>query len=162
MEATLNAAMKDWIDRCVKQHREDPGQPLPEVPALFGQIDQSTPTQPAPSPRLAMDGDPPTSESETKRAQELRKARLTRLDQELTSLTNQQRDRLLCRAVARELWALNPARTIVDVTGHPRIEALTGGSWGGRDTIRNWIKDLDPRPASSKPGPRPKTELKSP
>lgn len=48
--------------------------------------------------------------------------------------------------------------TIKDITGHESIQRFGNGKlYTGRDTIRNWIKDLDPRKAEEKVG-RPKNQ----
>lgn len=87
-------------------------------------------------------------------AEEARADKLLRLDGELADLSPRDRDRLLCRLVARELWLADPKRSIASIAKDSRIVSVTGGAWSGRDTIRNWIKDLDPRSAQEKTGPR--------
>lgn len=67
-------------------------------------------------------------------------------------------DRELCRAIASTLWLIDSKMTIKDITGHESIQRFGNGKlYTGRDTIRNWIKDLDPRKAEEKVG-RPKNQ----
>jgi len=61
--------------------------------------------------------------------------------------------RIKCREVAEKLWAEDPTLTIVDMTYKDEINALFDGKSYVEDTIRNWIKDLNP---NRSPGRRPK------
>lgn len=72
-------------------------------------------------------------------------------------LTNQQRTRLLCRHFAQELWERQHSLTITDIENHDLLQEWAGAKhYKAKETVRNWIRDLDPRPAEMKPGPRPK------
>ncbi|MFK5950221.1 MAG: hypothetical protein QM500_15760 [Methylococcales bacterium] len=77
---------------------------------------------------------------------------------ETKNTTNQrlkvnQEDRISCRAIAQTLWDTNPELTIEGITKHPHILIYGNGKqYKGRDTIRNWIKDLDPRSTNDKVG----------
>lgn len=54
-------------------------------------------------------------------------------------------DRKLCRAIAQTLWLSEPKLTIKAVCEHEAIQRFGNGRlYPGRDTIRNWIKDLSP------------------
>jgi hypothetical protein len=71
-------------------------------------------------------------------------------------LDTKQKHRLLCREIAALLWRENPARTIADLSRDPAIRNIGGGKYYNDDkTIREWIKDLDPRPETMKKGGRP-------
>jgi len=62
-------------------------------------------------------------------------------------------DRISCRAIAQALWDTNPELTIEDIKNHRHIQVIGNGKqYKGRDTIRNWIKDLDPRPIDERIG----------
>lgn len=59
----------------------------------------------------------------------------------------------LCRAVAQTLWHLNPALTAEDIIKHHAIlEFGAGKNYGGKNTIRDWIREVDPRPPEKKRG----------
>lgn len=68
-----------------------------------------------------------------------------------------QRTRILCRYTANKLWSETPDRTIEDISNDELIQEFCGGKYyAGKDTIGSWIKDLDPRSADKKRGPKPK------
>lgn len=72
--------------------------------------------------------------------------------------SNTHLDRELCRAIASTLWLLNPTLTIADIVKHDAIQRFGNGrQYTGKNTIRNWIKDLDPRPEEKRVG-RPKAK----
>lgn len=57
-----------------------------------------------------------------------------------------------CRLVAQVLWSLSPTMTIQAVIEHPATQTIAGGMhFKGKNTIRDWIKDLDP-PGRTKRG----------
>jgi|SRR3569623_389820 len=65
-------------------------------------------------------------------------------------------DKHACRAVAMTLWHMDPNMTIEAVTKHRGIQQFANGAqYGGRSTLREWIKDLDPRDPKKRIG-RPK------
>lgn len=71
-------------------------------------------------------------------------------------LSDKQKHRLLCREIAKELWRADPTRTIANICRDDGIQTYGGGRYyTGADTLREWIKDLDPRPDESKKGGRP-------
>lgn len=68
-------------------------------------------------------------------------------------------DKELCRAIAATLWSEYPEMTIAAITSHKAIQQYgNGAQYRDKDTIRNWIKDLDPRPENERRG-RPKKEI---
>jgi len=75
-------------------------------------------------------------------------------DEKITHrLKSNQEDRISCRAIAQTLWDTNPELTIEDIKNHRHIQVIGNGKqYTGRDTIRNWIKELDPRPIEEKVG----------
>lgn len=78
-----------------------------------------------------------------------------------TKLTTNQQDRELCRAIAQTLWSIYPEMTIVEITNHPAIQQYGNGRlYPGRDTLRNWVKDLNPKPVNQRRG-RPKKRPES-
>lgn len=73
-------------------------------------------------------------------------------------LSNAQRSRLMARQTAKELWRRNPLLTIAEIERHDFIQKICGAAhFSDKDTVRNWIKDLDPRPPEAKKG-RPKKQ----
>jgi len=66
-----------------------------------------------------------------------------------------QRHRQAVRTVARELWKHQPYLNIVQIAEHEAIIRACDGKRYEEKTIREWIKDLDPRPAGKRGG-RPK------
>ncbi|MCC5858609.1 MAG: hypothetical protein JJT90_10665 [Ectothiorhodospiraceae bacterium] len=67
-----------------------------------------------------------------------------------------QRDRELCRAIARTLWDEHPEMTIAAMTRHHAIRIYGNGKQYKEPALRKWIKDLDPRPPGLKKGGRPR------
>lgn len=62
-------------------------------------------------------------------------------------------DRELCRTIAATLWLTDPSMHIEQIAKHPAIQRIGNGkTYKGRDTIRNWIKDLDPRTPEERTG----------
>ena len=67
-----------------------------------------------------------------------------------------QEDKIRCRAIAQTLWDIYPEMNISEMCNHRAIQVFGNGKqYEGKDTIRNWIKDLDPRPEDKRIG-RPK------
>ena len=88
-------------------------------------------------------------------ASTLKKTKLNQddADQFWHRLSNSQRSRLITRHIATELWKSDETRTIADIQRHPIVQEYCGAKhYSDKDTIRNWIKDLDPRDVSSKVG----------
>jgi hypothetical protein len=80
----------------------------------------------------------------------------TRIDAFWARLASKQQHRLLCRAIATELWRLNPNKSIAEICRDHAIQGFGGGRYYTKaDTLREWIKDLDPRPDEQKKGGRP-------
>lgn len=87
-----------------------------------------------------------------------RAARMKRddIDAFWSRLDAKQKHRLLCREIATLLWGETPDKTIADLIRDPAIRNIGGGKYYGDDkTVREWIKDLDPRPPEMKKGGRP-------
>ncbi|HEA50772.1 hypothetical protein LCGC14_0601340 [marine sediment metagenome] len=87
-----------------------------------------------------------------------RAARMKRddIDAFWSRLDSKQKHRLLCREIAAQLWLASPDRTIADLIRDPSIKNIGGGKYyDGDKTVREWIKDLDPRPKEMKKGGRP-------
>ena len=75
------------------------------------------------------------------------------IDKFWEKLSPNQKSRLLSRSVAANLWRKDKNLTIREITEHPMILDHCGGIYySGKETIRNWIKDLDPRPEDQKTG----------
>ena len=71
-------------------------------------------------------------------------------------LAPNQKSRLLCRSIAKALWSEDETLTIADIIKHEAIQQYGDGRYyKNKDTIRDWIKDLDPRSPEEKTG-RPK------
>lgn len=87
-----------------------------------------------------------------------RAARMKRddIDAFWSRLDSKQKRRILCREIATQLWLASPDRTIADLIRDPLIKNIGGGKYYDDDkTVREWIKDLDPRPEEMKKGGRP-------
>lgn len=122
-------------DRTLVSTPASPDEPLPDMPSV------TVPDTP---------GEAPFTPGKLKQAD---------IDTFWERLMDKQRARLLCRHFAQKLWERQPTLTIADVEKHELVQDWAGAKhYQAKETVRNWIKDLDPRPAGSKPGPRPKTE----
>ena len=65
-------------------------------------------------------------------------------------------DKQLCQAIARTLWHDNPNLTIKEICNHHAIQFFGNGRlYSGKNTLPDWISEVDPRPAEQKRG-RPK------
>lgn len=59
----------------------------------------------------------------------------------------------LCQAIAKTLWDIQPDMTIEEMKNHPAIqEHGQGKSYTGKNTLRDWLSEVDPRPAERKRG----------
>lgn len=67
-----------------------------------------------------------------------------------------QQDRIDCQAIARELWAEHPDWIQADLLKHPRIKSYRK-QWTGKNTVPNWLSEVDPRPDDKRQGRPPKT-----
>jgi hypothetical protein len=74
-------------------------------------------------------------------------------------LSHSQRSRLMSRSIASDLWKNDNTLTIAEIERHDAIQNFAGGKhYSDKDTIRNWIKDLDPRDPATKAGRPSKTK----
>lgn len=64
----------------------------------------------------------------------------------------------LVQAVARTLWDEHPGMTTADMIRHKAIQKYASAAQYTEKYIRNWIKEVDPRPPTEKRG-RPKKKL---
>jgi hypothetical protein len=63
--------------------------------------------------------------------------------------------KIKCQAIAQTLWSLIPDMTIEDMKRHPAIlEFGDGKNYPGKNTIRDWLSEVDPRPDELKTGPK--------
>jgi hypothetical protein len=77
-------------------------------------------------------------------------------------LTNSQHDRIACQTIAQILWDQDPSLTVEAIQKHPWIQKFgNGAQYTGKATIRNWIKDLNPKPPEARRG-RPRKIVFSP
>lgn len=65
-------------------------------------------------------------------------------------------DKLDCQAIAKTMWDENPSLTIAALTGAAKI-APYAKKYKGKNTLRDWLSEIDPRPPEKKRG-RPKTK----
>lgn len=66
----------------------------------------------------------------------------------LSTQTKQQ-----CQAVARSLWDIYPDMSIEDMTKHHAILEYSGGKYySGKNTLRGWLSEVDPRSPKQKTG----------
>lgn len=71
-------------------------------------------------------------------------------------LKDSQEDRIRCRTIAAILWEQNPNLTIPEISKHDWIQKHgNAAQYKGKDTVRNWVKDLAP---NRKPGRPPKAK----
>ena len=69
------------------------------------------------------------------------------------TLNNQQRARILCREIATILWKNDPNLGIEDIKKNEVFLKYGGARYfSSKNTTRDWIKDLDPRPPSERVG----------
>jgi len=64
-------------------------------------------------------------------------------------------DKQMCGAVAQTLWDIDPTLTIAAIIEHKAIQRFANGALYGAKTLRDWVKEVDPRPPEAKRG-RPK------
>lgn len=59
-----------------------------------------------------------------------------------------------CQTMAKYIWKLHPDMTQVEMARHEAVFnlSITGGKGYTVDTVKNWIADVDPRPAEKKRG----------
>lgn len=59
----------------------------------------------------------------------------------------------LCQAIAKTLWDIQPDMTIEEMKTHSAIQEYGGGkNYTGKNTLRDWLSEVDPRPAERKRG----------
>lgn len=69
---------------------------------------------------------------------------------------NSQVAKIKTQAVAETLWYLNPTWTAEQIINHHAVQEFGEGKrYAGRNTLRDWVREVDPRPPESKIG-RPK------
>lgn len=67
-----------------------------------------------------------------------------------------QQDRRTCQEIAQKLWTEFPDMTIADMTKHPQILVEGNGkAYKGKNTLRNWLKEVAPDSVRKRRG-RPK------
>lgn len=70
-----------------------------------------------------------------------------------------QMDKQLCQAIARTLWHDNPNLTIKELCNHHAIQVFGNGRlYSGKNTLPDWMSEVDPRPSEQKRG-RPKKSV---
>lgn len=73
-------------------------------------------------------------------------------------LRNEQKFRLMAREVAKRLWEKDPSLTVAKICKDEFIlKYCSGANYTDDETIRNWIKDLNPKPIDERGG-RPKNK----
>lgn len=72
-------------------------------------------------------------------------------------MSSKQKHRLLCREIADELWRQDSSISITAMMEHPAIQQYGGGRYyTGKNTLRDWVKDMPNRPDNHKGGRPPK------
>jgi hypothetical protein len=68
-------------------------------------------------------------------------------------LSNSQKHRLMTREVASALWKTKPQLTQAEIISNEVIRNYCGAAYySDPNTVRSWIKDLDPRPPEQRRG----------
>lgn len=62
-----------------------------------------------------------------------------------------QQDKLDCQAIAKEIWTKNPQFTKVEVI-NSSVLAPYKNKYTGKNTLSNWLKEIDPRPVEDRRG----------
>ncbi len=66
---------------------------------------------------------------------------------------NSKFDSMICQAIARTLWDVHPYLTIEDMKKHKAIQIYGNGrAYSGKNTLRDWLSPVDPRPPETKTG----------
>jgi len=64
-----------------------------------------------------------------------------------------------CQAIAKTLWHNYPDLTTAEIIKrHEILEFGDGKMYPGKNTLRDWVSEVDPRPDSEKTGPKKATE----
>lgn len=66
-------------------------------------------------------------------------------------LTEPQQDKLDCQAIAKEIWTKNPQFTKVEVINLSAL-APYKNKYKGKNTLSDWLKEIDPRPLEKRRG----------
>lgn len=62
-------------------------------------------------------------------------------------------DKLVCQAIAKTLWDIYPNMNITAMSKHPAILEHGGGKlYKGKNTLRDWVRDVAPENVRNKPG----------
>ncbi len=73
------------------------------------------------------------------------------------ALRSSQKAKLKCQAIAQTLWHLNPKLKIEEIAKNHAIQEYGDGKmYRGKNTLRDWVSEVDPRPKEVKTGPRSK------
>lgn len=63
--------------------------------------------------------------------------------------------KIKCQAIAQTLWQIYPKMTTEEMKKHPAILEFGGGKdFQGKNTLRDWLSEVDPRPDDKKTGPK--------
>lgn len=74
-----------------------------------------------------------------------------------SKLNQNQLSKQLCQAVAKTLWDIYPRMTIEEMKSHHAIQTHGNGvMYGGKNTLRGWLSEVDPRPSEMKTGKKKK------
>lgn len=75
---------------------------------------------------------------------------------DITKLKESQIDKIVCQAIARTLWDIEPDMTIASMCKHQAIQIYGNGKqYTGLHTLRNWLSEVAPDNIKGKKG-RPK------
>jgi len=70
-------------------------------------------------------------------------------------LTVHQQTKQMVQAVARTLWDMYPQMKTEEMKQHKAILEYAGGkNYPGKNTLSDWLREVDPRPQESKSGPK--------
>ncbi|TSK08812.1 MAG: hypothetical protein FPO08_05795 [Geobacter sp.] len=61
--------------------------------------------------------------------------------------------KMMCQAVAKTVWDMNPDKTIENMIEHSAIQKHAAGKVTPHSTLRKWLSEVDRRPSEVKPGP---------
>lgn len=73
---------------------------------------------------------------------------------------NETEDKAVCRAIAQTLWEIDPDIHPSDLSKSKAIQKYANGRLYKKETIKEWIADLDPLSKHRNPGRPPKIEYK--
>jgi len=79
-------------------------------------------------------------------------------DEKPRKLRDNQVDRLVCQGIAKTLWDINPDMTIEDMVNHKAVQIYGNAKlYTEPETIRKWLREVDPRDPDKKTGPKKKS-----